>query len=331
MKVCDAGVGSALPAVSVAVTVNVWLPSPSAVPSVYGDVQPGSVVASILHLNVAPASELKLNCGVLLLVGVVIGVSVVSGGVVSTRNVLESEPTLPAAFFAWTTNVCVPSASGAVVNGDAHATGAPSTRHEIVVPLSAVKVKVGVVSLVGVGFLGPPVIVTFGTERSITNAKLAIAPTLPSASVACTSNVCEPAGSAAVVNGDGQLLANWALSTRQRNVEPLSLALYANVGVVSLPGVLGVAVNVVVGAGRVDREAARGGGAGVRRQVGRAHEQRVGAVGEAAERARRGAGLVAAGGRAGSVEAALEGRPGLVGAERELRRGVARRARSGRC
>ncbi len=62
---------------------------------------PARVVASILHVNVAPASELKLNVGVVSLVGVVIGVSVVSGAVRSTVTVrFVPAPSLPAASVA---------------------------------------------------------------------------------------------------------------------------------------------------------------------------------------------------------------------------------------
>ena len=62
-------------------------------------------------------------------------------------------------------------------------------------------VNVGVLSLVAPA--GPPVIVVSGAAVSIVNERLAgVGSTLPAASIACTSNVCAPSVSAAVVNGE---------------------------------------------------------------------------------------------------------------------------------
>ena len=69
---------------------------------------------------------------------------------------------------------------------------------------------------------------------------------LPAASVARTSNVCAPSDSAPVVNGEEQD-ANAAASTRHSNVEPASVAVKENVGVLSLVGPDGPAVMVVSG------------------------------------------------------------------------------------
>ena len=67
---------------------------------------------------------------------------------------------------------------------------------------------------------------------------------LPPESIARTSNVWLPGASGAVVCGDEQP-ANAALSTRHWNVAPGSSAMKLNVGVVSLPGLLGPAVIAV--------------------------------------------------------------------------------------
>ena len=77
-----------------------------------------------MHSNVAPASELKLNVGVLSLFGEGIGVSVVSGASVSTTNVCVPgvASTFPAASLARTSNVCEPSLSAVgAVYGEAQA------------------------------------------------------------------------------------------------------------------------------------------------------------------------------------------------------------------
>src|SRR5436190_460611 len=75
-----------------------------------------------------------------------------------------------------------------------------------------------------------------------------VASALPAASVAKTSNVCDPAASAAGVNGEVQG-ANAAASTRHWNVAPVgSLEENANVGVVSFVGLLGDVSIVVCGA-----------------------------------------------------------------------------------
>ena len=100
-NVCEAGVGSGFPAASVAVTVNVCVPSLS-VAVVNGDVQAAAVPVSTLQEKVErPSLEVNVNVGVLSLLGELIGVSVVSGAVVSTRTVrLVPLLVLPAASVA---------------------------------------------------------------------------------------------------------------------------------------------------------------------------------------------------------------------------------------
>ena len=100
---------------------------------------------------------------------------------------------LPAASVARTWNVCDPSASAAVVNGevqDANAAGVDL--HSNVEPPSVeVNVNVGVLSLVVPS--GGDVIVVFGAAVSTVNVRDAgVASVLPAASVARTSNVCDP-------------------------------------------------------------------------------------------------------------------------------------------
>ena len=97
-----------------------------------------------------------------------------------------------------------------------------------------VKENVGVLSLVGPE--GPAVIVVSGGVVSTVNDRLAgDASVLPAASVARTSNVCAPSARAAVVNADQQD-ANAAASTRHWKVEPASVEVKENVGVLSLVG-----------------------------------------------------------------------------------------------
>src|SRR5262249_54442877 len=142
---------------------------------------------------------------------------------------------LPAASVARTSNVCVPSDSATLVNGDTHVSNcAASTRHWNVEPDSSdVKHQVGVASLLGDG-AGTEVV---GFGMIVSTVKVCEAgegSVLPAASVARTSKVCEPWPSGAVVCGDTQV-ANCAPSTRHSNVEPDSLDVKLNVGVSSLP------------------------------------------------------------------------------------------------
>src|ERR1043166_2923000 len=101
---------------------------------------------------VAPVT-VKVTGGRLLLVGDVTGVTVTTGACVSTVNVVEPVPVLPAASVPRTVIVWLPSASAvAGVNGEVHVANVPpSTWHWIVVaPPVTVKVTGGRLLLVGV-------------------------------------------------------------------------------------------------------------------------------------------------------------------------------------
>ena len=245
-----AGVGSVLPAASVARTSNVCAPSASTA-VVNGVLHEPQAPPSTRHSNVEPVSvAVNENVGVLsVVVAVGPAVIVVSGGVVSTVNdrLAGVGSVLPAASVARTSKVCAPSASTAVVNGVLHEPQAPpSTRHSNVEPVSvAVNENVGVLSVVVP--VGPAVIVVSGGVVSTVNDRLAgVGSVLPAASVARTSNVCAPSASTAVVNGvlhEPQAPP----STRHSNVEPVSVAVNENVGVLSVVVPVGPAVIVVSG------------------------------------------------------------------------------------
>jgi hypothetical protein len=154
-NVCVAGVASVFPAASVARTSKVWLPSfRTAV--VNGEAHVANAAPSTRHWNVDPGSvAVNVNVGVLSLPGLSApAVIVVFGAVVSIVKVWDAgvASTLPAASIARTSKAWMPSARAAVVSGDVQAANtAPSTRHWKLAPASLVKLKVGVVSLVGVG------------------------------------------------------------------------------------------------------------------------------------------------------------------------------------
>src|SRR3954454_24231625 len=119
------------------------MPSVSAA-VVNGDAQVAKAVVSTRHWKLEPASvDANENVGVLSLLGVTSGVSVVSGATVSMTKVCDAGVAswLPAASVARTSKVCVPSVSAAVVNGVAQlAKAAVSTRHWKLDPVS-VEVK----------------------------------------------------------------------------------------------------------------------------------------------------------------------------------------------
>src|SRR5262245_63786825 len=122
-----------LPAVSVARTVNVWLPSASPV-NVLGDAHAANAPVSSLHV-IAPSETVNVNVADALFDGLFgAPVIVTAGGTVSTENDRVALPVLPAASVTRTSNTCAPSASAAVVNGDAHAANAaPSMRQSVAV------------------------------------------------------------------------------------------------------------------------------------------------------------------------------------------------------
>src|SRR5262245_23684307 len=115
-----------LPAASVPRTVIVWLPSASAVAGVNGDVQAANAAVSIWHWIVAAPVTVNVLEDGLSLVGDGTAVTVTTGATVSTVNVVEPVPTLPAASVPRTVIVWLPLASAvAGVNGDVQAANAP--------------------------------------------------------------------------------------------------------------------------------------------------------------------------------------------------------------
>jgi hypothetical protein len=106
VHVNDAGVVSALPAASVAATVNVWLPAARPVIE-RGLVQAAAAPPSITQLNVLGVSdEVNEKFAVVWFVGFVgFAVIVVFGATVSTENALDVLPELLAASVAVTTTV----------------------------------------------------------------------------------------------------------------------------------------------------------------------------------------------------------------------------------
>jgi hypothetical protein len=114
LHVYVAGVASALPAASVAATVNVCPPLPRP-EYVFGLVQLAAAPPSIVQLNVLPASvEVKEKLAFELLLGLVgFAVIVVFGATVSIDHVKAAgdASVLPAASVAATVNVWLPSAS----------------------------------------------------------------------------------------------------------------------------------------------------------------------------------------------------------------------------
>ena len=154
---------------------------------------------------------------------------------------------MPTASIARTWKVCAPPVSAAVVNGELQlANGAASTRHSKRDPGSvAENANVGVGTFVRPS--GPPASAVSGGVVSTVSARTAgEASTFVAGSVARTSNVCAPSARANVA---GELhAANAAPSTRHSNVEPASVAVNANVGVVVFVGPTGPLVIAVSGA-----------------------------------------------------------------------------------
>ncbi len=136
----------------------------------YGEVQPGRVVVSILQVKVAPVSvELKLNVGFGLFVGDVIEVSDVSGATVSTvqLRVAGLWSRLPAASTASTRNVCDPWLSVLKVIGLLQPVkSCVSIWHRNVEPPS-VELNVKVAEVEAVGADGPVRMFVSGGVRSI--------------------------------------------------------------------------------------------------------------------------------------------------------------------
>lgn len=170
-----AGVGSALPAASVATTANVCAPLASGA-VVTGDEHGEYAAPSTLHWKVDPAS-LEVNANVA--VGVVIvdpsagpEVIVVSGGVASTVNVRVAGvgSGLPAGSVATTEKVWAPSDNGPIESGERHGAEAPpSMEHANVDPASVEpNSKVAVETVTVDPSAGPAVIVVSGGVESAT-------------------------------------------------------------------------------------------------------------------------------------------------------------------
>ena len=169
VQLCVSGLGSVLPAGSIARTSNVCGPLAS-VAVWNGVVQGANAPASTLHSNVEPTCvDVNWKSPVASVLGFAsAAVIVVFGGAVSTVHVCESgvASMLPARSIARTRNVCEPSASAAVVNGVMHAANvAPSSEHWNIAAASLlVNVKSPVSSLVG--FDGAVAIVVSGGAES---------------------------------------------------------------------------------------------------------------------------------------------------------------------
>jgi hypothetical protein len=123
----------------------------------------------------------------------------VVGGAALTVHVREAgvESALPAASMARTSKVCTPLPSPEYAFGEVHVTkAARSSRHSNVESVSAEEKPKLADEEVEVP-LGPDVIAVSGSVVSTVQVLLAgLASTLPAASVARTSKVCEPAASA---------------------------------------------------------------------------------------------------------------------------------------
>ena len=141
VKMCDAGVGSTLPARSVARTSNVCAPSASDA-MLSGVEHEAHAPPSTRHSNVEPASSAEnTNVGV----GSFVGpdgplLIVVCGAAVSTVKLREAgvASTLPAGSVARASKLWAPSVSDVMVSGVEHEPHAPaSTRHSKLEPASA--------------------------------------------------------------------------------------------------------------------------------------------------------------------------------------------------
>jgi hypothetical protein len=193
-----AGVASALPAASVAATVNVWLPVARPLYA-FGLVQLAAAPPSMTQLNVLPASvEVNEKLALVLLVGFVgFAVIVVFGATVSTLKLTVAAPTFVAASVAVTTTLCAPSVRPAYAFGLVQLVAAPPSIAQVVVygatPLETANTTFGLAVLI-VDALTGELIVTTGRVVLIVQVKLAgVASALPAASVAATVNVWLPA------------------------------------------------------------------------------------------------------------------------------------------
>ncbi len=287
VKVRASGVGSTLPAVSVARTWNVCWPSLSAA-VVNGDEHDAKLPASTAHWNVDGSLALNWKVGVVLRVAVggaavmVVSGASGSGGTTWTVNVRVAGvgSTLRAASMARTWKVWLPSASVWVTYGEEHGAKAPSsTRHSYVTPAPPENSKAGVGS--SVVPVGPEVIVVSGAIVSTVNVRAAgVGSTLPAASSARTSSVCRPSARAEATCGDEQA-ANVPPSRRHWKLAPVSLPWNVNAGEASPVGAGRARGDRRVRRARVHHDGARRRrGVGVAGRVDRAHLERVRSVGQ---------------------------------------------------
>ena len=209
---------------------------------------------SIWQANVLPASvEVKLKLALVEVVGFAgFAVIVVFGAVRSIVQVkLAGVPSVfPAASVALTWKVCEPAARPLYVCGLVQAAkAAPSSEHWKLEPVSVeLKLKLGPVELDGLD--GVDVIVVSGAVSSIVHVYVAgVGSVFPTASVARTWKVCEPAARLLKLRGLVQA-ANAAPSSEHWKVEPASFDVKLKHEVLVFVGFGGVAVMVVSGAVR---------------------------------------------------------------------------------
>src|SRR5262249_14991488 len=154
-----------------------------------GDVQSANAPVSVWHWIVVAPVTVNETLGVRLLVGELTAVTVTTGAVASTVNVVKPVPTLPATSMPCTVTVWLPSVGVAVVNGEVQSANGPaSVWHWIVVAPVTVKLTEGVRLLVGEL---TAVTVTTGAVASTVNVVKPV-PTLPATSVPWTVTVWLP-------------------------------------------------------------------------------------------------------------------------------------------
>ena len=255
---CTAGVGSSSPPAT-AFTRKVCGPSasgPTSMPLTHGvnDAAPSS-----RQTKVAPAvSELKVNAGVVSLLGVAGALSiVVSGSGVSTTQLrVAMSPVLPALSVARTRMSCGPWSRDVYDTGLAQLEkGARSRLHSVVTGDSST-VKVTVALVCATVPVGPPVIVTVGATVSTTSIRSA-RPVLPAASVARICRRRTPSVRPAKAWGDVHG-ANAPSSTRQA-VSAASLTVKPRVALVVVMEPTGPEVIVTTGATVSTRHCAEAG------------------------------------------------------------------------
>ena len=201
--------------------------------------QAAAALASSWQLKVEPVFELvNVKFAVVELVGLAgLAVKVTVGAVVSTVQVYDAVPVLPARSVAVTVTVCDADDRPLYVTPpllQAAAAFASSLHWKVEPVFELVKVKFAVVELVG--FAGLAVKVTTGAAVSTVHV-YDFEPVTPFA-VAEIVTVCEPSASVLYVKGLVHVVAAF-VSSWQLNVEPLWSAENANVADVWLVGFAG--------------------------------------------------------------------------------------------